>query len=136
MAVTYTCPNPSCGAALKTPNPVPAGRRVKCPKCEEPFIPVPAEDEAPPKADAGPGTFKFADDPADKKKPSAAAFNFASDPKKKGAVKKDDEAKPAPPPPPPPPPPPKPADDDDDDPESIKRGYGVAVEADEERMKA
>ncbi len=131
MAVTYTCPNPSCGAALKTPNPVPAGRRVKCPKCEEPFIPVPAEDEA--TAAAGPGTFKFADDPADKKKPSAAAFNFSGDPKKKAAAKAGDGAKPASPPPPPP----KPAvDDEDEDPESIKRGYGVAVETDEERMKA
>lgn len=134
MAVTYTCPH--CESALKTGSPVPAGRRVKCPKCEAPFVPVPGEDEAPaPKAAAGPGTFKFADDPADKKKPSAGAFNFSADPKKgaaKPAAKKDDGAKPSSPPPPPP----GKHDDLDEDPESIKRGYGVAEEADEERMKA
>jgi hypothetical protein len=137
MAVTYTCPH--CESALKTGSPVPAGRRVKCPKCEAPFVPVPAEDEAPaPKAAAGAGTFKFADDPADKKKPSAGAFNFSADPKKKAAAKpeakKDDGAKPAAPPPAPPKP--NPHADLDEDQESIKKGYGIAEEADEERMKA
>jgi hypothetical protein len=138
MAVTYTCPNPSCGAALKTAAAIPAGRRVKCPKCEQAFVPIPEEEPAPAaaKADGG-GTFKFADDgPGDKKKPTAAAFNFAADPKKKPAARpearKDDGAKPSPPPPPPP----GKHDDLDEDPESIKRGYGVAVETDEERMKA
>lgn len=134
MAVTYTCPNPSCGAALKTAAAIPAGRRVNCPKCKQGFVPVPEEQPAP--AAAGAGTFKFADDAAaDKKKPNAGAFNFAADPKKKGAAKPDaktaDAAKPASPPPKP-----NPHADLDEDQESIKRGYGVAVETDEERMKA
>jgi predicted Zn finger-like uncharacterized protein len=135
MAVTYTCPH--CEAAIKAPNAVPAGRRVKCPKCEQGFVPVP-ETDAPPKAD---GTFKFADDGGDKKKPSAGGFNFSADPKKKPAAKPaakpkaDDGVKPtssyAPPKA-------KPTvdEDDDEDAESIKRGYGVAQETDEEKMKA
>ena len=123
MAVSYTCPNPDCGATLKTGAAVPAGRRVKCPKCDQGFVPVPEEKPAAAaaKADGG-GTFKFADDGGDKKKPSAAAFNFAADPKKKPAAKKDDGAKPSSPPPPPPPPN-KHADLDEDQ-ESIKRDTG------------
>jgi hypothetical protein len=141
MAVTYTCPNPSCGATLKTASAIPPGRRVKCPKCEEGFVPVP-EDAPAPKADAGPGTFKFADDPpagGKKGAPNAGAFNFSSDPKKKPAAPKPetpraDGAKP----PPPPPPPPKSSkhEDLDEDQESIKRGYGVAEDSDEERARA
>lgn len=133
MAVTYTCPN--CEAAIKAATAVPAGRRVKCPKCEQGFVPVP-EGNGAPKPEGG-GTFKFADDGGDKKKPSAAAFNFKDDPKKKGAAKPkaDDGAKPtssyAPPKAKP-----KADEDDDEDAESIKRGYGVAEETDEERMKA
>ena len=41
MSVSYTCPNPDCGVTLKTPNPVPPGKRVKCPKCTQMFTPVP-----------------------------------------------------------------------------------------------
>ncbi|HEX4613446.1 MAG TPA: hypothetical protein VH092_35015 [Urbifossiella sp.] len=146
MAVTYTCPNPSCGASLKTAGPIPAGRKVKCPKCEEGFVPVPEAVAAPgaataPRAEAGPGTFKFAADaPAGGKKgaPNAAAFKFADDAKKKPAAPKAeapkaDGAKPAPPPPPPPK---SKYDDDEEDAESIKRGYGIAQESDEEKMKA
>ena len=33
MSVSYTCPNPDCGVTLKTPSPVPPGKKVKCPKC-------------------------------------------------------------------------------------------------------
>src|SRR5947207_2017826 len=62
MAVSYTCPNPDCGVTLKTPNPVPPGKAVKCPKCGNPFVPEPEVVEEP--AAAGPGTFKLADDPA------------------------------------------------------------------------
>ncbi|HYH64150.1 MAG TPA: MJ0042-type zinc finger domain-containing protein [Urbifossiella sp.] len=138
MPVTYTCPH--CEAAIKAPNAVPAGRRVKCPKCEQGFVPVP-EAEAAPKAEGGAGTFKFADDGGAKKKPSAGGFNFSADPKKKPAAKPaakpkgDDGPKPtssyAPPKA-------KPTvdEDDDEDAESIKRGYGVAQETDEEKMKA
>ncbi len=134
MPVTYTCPH--CEAALKTASAVPAGRRVKCPKCEQGFVPVP-EAEAAPKAEGGAGTFKFADDGGDKKKPSAAGFNFSADPKKKPAArpKADDGAKPSGPPPKPAAKP-KADEDDEEDAESIKRGYGVAQETDEEKMKA
>ncbi|MFO0797418.1 MAG: hypothetical protein U0804_08055 [Gemmataceae bacterium] len=130
MAVTYTCPH--CDAAVKSPGAVPAGRRVKCPKCEQGFVPVPADEPAP---KAGPGTFNFKDDDGGKKKkPDAGAFKFSDDPKKKPAKAKDDGAKP--PPPAPAATKPKADEDDDEDQESIKRGYGVAVETDEEKMKA
>jgi hypothetical protein len=43
MSVAYTCPNPDCGVTLKTPTPVPPGKKVKCPKCNNQFMPVPAE---------------------------------------------------------------------------------------------
>jgi predicted Zn finger-like uncharacterized protein len=32
-----TTPCPHCGAALRSSNPPPAGKRVRCPKCGEPF---------------------------------------------------------------------------------------------------
>ena len=34
----------NCGAILKTANPIAPGKKVKCPKCEKPFV-VKAEDE-------------------------------------------------------------------------------------------
>ncbi|QDU22680.1 zinc ribbon domain-containing protein [Urbifossiella limnaea] len=130
MAVTYTCPH--CDAAIKTPAAVPAGRRVKCPKCEQGFVPVAADEPAP---TAGAGTFNFKDDDGGKKKkPDAGGFKFSDDPKKKPARPKDDGAKP--PPPAPASAKPKVDEDDDEDAESIKRGYGVAQETDEEKMKA
>ena len=94
MSVSYTCPNPDCGVTLKTPSRVPAGKKVKCPKCGRQFVPEPEEPPA-----AGPGTFKLADEPA---KPAAAA-------------KKNPRAH-----------------DDDEDPESVKKGYGVVKETEEE----
>lgn len=51
MSVSYTCPNAKCGVTLKTPTAVPAGKKVKCPKCKESFTPVP--EEAPAAAGAG-----------------------------------------------------------------------------------
>jgi hypothetical protein len=112
MSVSYTCPNAACGVTLKTPAAVPAGKKVKCPKCKESFAPVP--EEAPPAA-AGAGTFKFADD--DGKKPAA------------------------------PPPPAKKPDgpkktqwqeeiENEESDESIKKGYGVVQETEEEVKKA
>jgi hypothetical protein len=56
MPVSYTCPNPDCGVTLKTPNPVAAGKSVKCPKCGQPFVPVPQEP-------TGPSTYALANDP-------------------------------------------------------------------------
>lgn len=38
MAVTYTCPE--CGATLKPANPIPAGKKIKCPKCATIFAPA------------------------------------------------------------------------------------------------
>src|SRR5438105_1444593 len=32
-----TIPCPQCGAVLRSSNPLPAGKRVRCPKCGEPF---------------------------------------------------------------------------------------------------
>ena len=114
MSVSYTCPNPACGVTLKTPNPVPPGKAVACPKCKEKFVPV-SEDAPPPPAA---GTFKFADEPA--KKPGA--------PKTGGAK----------PPPPPPPVAPKSrfAEEDEESDESVKKGYGVVKETEEEAAEA
>ena len=43
MPAIVTCP--SCNVTLKPKTPLPAGARVKCPKCQNPFV-VPADDEA------------------------------------------------------------------------------------------
>src|SRR4051794_19459035 len=65
MSVSYTCPNPDCGVTLKTPSRVAAGKSVKCPKCNRPFVPEPGEEaEA---GEAGPGTYGLADAPVPKK---------------------------------------------------------------------
>ncbi|MFO0805724.1 MAG: hypothetical protein U0791_21690 [Gemmataceae bacterium] len=109
MSVSYTCPNAKCGVTLKTPTAVPAGKKVKCPKCKEPFTPVP--EEAP--AAAGAGTFKFADD--EPKKPAAPPPPAASAPKKSQFQQE--------------------VEDEESD-ESIKRGYGVVQETEEELAKA
>src|SRR5207253_1122961 len=52
-ATKFACPE--CGAVLRTSNPIPAGKRVKCPKCGILFVPQPevegadvVEEEAPP----------------------------------------------------------------------------------------
>jgi uncharacterized membrane protein len=72
MSASYTCPNPDCGVTLKTPNRVPAGKKVKCPKCNRQFVPEPEDG----KPAAGPGTFKLADEPAKPAaKPPAPAKN-------------------------------------------------------------
>lgn len=109
MSVSYQCPNPDCGVTLKTPNRVPPGKQVKCPKCNKTFTPESAAaDGAPPAtAAAAGGTLKFADE----------------DPAKKPA--------------PPPPPQPTAHHDDDDEPEeSIKRGYGVVQDTEAELAEA
>jgi hypothetical protein len=95
---------------LKTPDRVPAGKRVKCPKCGQHFTPEPEEKSPPPgskKPDGAAGLFKFADDP---KKPGAS--------------------------PPPPPPPPPFVDDDEEDEESVRKGYGVVGETEQEIEQA
>lgn len=108
MSVSYQCPNPDCGVTLKTPNRVPPGKQVKCPKCNKTFAPESAAPEGAPPATAAAagGTLKFADE----------------DPAKKPA--------------PPPPPPPTAHDDDDESEESVKRGYGVVQDTEAELAEA
>lgn len=111
MAVSYTCPNDDCRATLKSPNRVPAGKKIKCPKCGQGFIPEAADE---PEGKPAAGTFKLADEPAKK----------AGD--KKGPPKKEPEpsagtAAPK-----------SRFDDEEEDAESVKRGYGVVQETEEE----
>jgi hypothetical protein len=122
MAVSYTCPNPDCGVTLKTPHPVQPGKSVKCPKCNQPFVPETAGEVA----KEEPITFKLADEPAPAKR--------AATPAKPNAVAKTPPK--AEPPKPPPPSPKKSALDDEDDDESVKRGYGVIDETEEEKKEA
>jgi cadmium resistance protein CadD (predicted permease) len=122
MSATYTCPNPACGATLRTANPVPAGRPVNCPKCKQTFTPVPDGGEPPA---AGPGTFKFADD--EPKKPAKPKANITGSPKGKGEkppeMPKPEEKK-------------KRFEEEEEDDESIKKGYGVVKETEAEAAAA
>lgn len=105
MPVSYTCPNPDCGVTLKTPNRVAAGKSVKCPKCNRPFVPEPEPA-------AGPGTYGVADDPTAK----AGAPKSESPPAATSGYQKT-------------------IDMDDEDPESVKQGYAVEKESEEEMEK-
>lgn len=42
MPVSYRCPNPDCGATLKTPLRAPEGKSVGCPKCGTRFVAEPS----------------------------------------------------------------------------------------------
>src|SRR5262245_32684963 len=44
LATSFACPE--CRAVLKTATPVPAGKKVKCPKCSKIFT-TPGEESAP-----------------------------------------------------------------------------------------
>ncbi|MCI0701906.1 MAG: hypothetical protein L0241_12565 [Planctomycetia bacterium] len=91
---------------LKTPNRVPVGKSVKCPKCTRTFVPEPAEDE---------------------KESLGSALNLSDEPGKKGKTEstKSDPAPAAK----------KPLDDEEDS-ESVKKGYGVAAETEAEKKEA
>lgn len=126
MSVSYTCPNPACGVTMKTPKPVPPGKSVACPKCTEKFVPVPdSADGGGDDKPAAPGTFKFADDQPAAKKPT---------PKAKGPQAAGGGAKP------PPPAPVAPAKnrfaEEEEDDASVKAGYGVVKETEEELAEA
>ncbi len=121
MPVTYTCPNPNCGASLKTPARVAAGKSVKCPKCGKPFVPESEEDVDPPVA-----TLKFADDDSPKK--PAGPTKPGAKPAAKVEKKEDPAPAPAAKSPF--------ADDDDESEESIKKGYGVTQETEAEKQEA
>ncbi len=64
MAVSFACPQ--CRSVVKSPRPLPAGQRVKCPKCTHVF-PVPAVQKTTPSSQGAPArppaAFGF-DDPA------------------------------------------------------------------------
>jgi hypothetical protein len=89
MSVSYTCPDPSCGVTLKTPNRVAVGKSVKCPKCGNPFVPEPAGMSA-------------------GERPSPAAKPAASVSPVRAML------------------------DDEESDESIKKGYGVIKDSEEE----
>ena len=110
MSFTYTCP--ACAAKLRTPKQVPTGKVVTCPKCDESFTPEPG------KAAAG-GTVKMVDD--EPKKPAKPAAK--PEPAKTEAAAAPAKASPF-------------ADDDDESAESIKKGYGVVQETEEEKKEA
>ena len=131
MSVSYTCPNPDCRVTLKTPNRVPAGKRVKCPKCGQLFAPEPEEKPAVAAASKGAaeapaagGTFKFADDPKKPAGPKAEGQKKPEEQKKAEEPKKEPEKKK------------KPFEEEDEDPESVKRGYGVVKETEQELAEA
>jgi hypothetical protein len=107
MSVSYTCPNPECGVTLRTAKPVSAGKSVKCPKCGKLFTPEATTE-------ANGDTLRLAEEPS--KAATATASPSSS---------------------PPPTPVKKPfADDDDESDESIRRGYGVIKETEEELAEA
>jgi hypothetical protein len=121
MSVSYTCPNPECGVAIKSPSKVAAGKSVKCPKCGKPFVPEPAAEGT-----AG-GTFKMADEETPAKKPTAPT-KPGTKPADKTDPKKEEPAPAAKKSPF--------ADEDEESDESIKKGYGVIEESEEEKEKA
>jgi hypothetical protein len=113
MSVSYTCPNPECGVTLKTPNRVQAGKSVKCPKCSKPFVPESGEQKEKEQE-------KAKEKP---KEPAGGTLKLAEEPKKPEPAKSEPPKKPF-------------ADDDEESDESIRKGYGVQVETEEEKEQA
>src|SRR5689334_21402175 len=114
MSVSYDCPNPECGVTLKTASRVQVGKSVKCPNCGKPFVPeLGAEKEkekreqerkAKAAGKTDDGALKLAADKQPVAQPAAAT------PAQKPFV-----------------------DPDEEDDESIKKGYGVTAETEEEK---
>jgi rubredoxin len=110
---SYTCPN--CGTDLQRKEPIPAGKKMKCPVCAHIFAPVaveaPAADEDLP--------IKLADEPEPPKPAAPAAASSSS--KAKGGKG--------------PPPPPVKAQKDVEEEEDDRKDYGVVQEKEEEDGK-
>ena len=60
MSVSYKCPSPNCGVALKTPMRAPGGKSVACPKCGVRFV---AEPHGGGDTPMHPGTSRAVGDP-------------------------------------------------------------------------
>lgn len=100
---TYKCPQ--CSATLRLANPVPAGKKIKCPKCQNVFAPPveqpkaaagkPAGVSKPPLDEDDAGAYALKDDPPPPEpvKRSVAPLDFDEDdaPKKKKKKTKGDE---------------------------------------------
>jgi phage FluMu protein Com len=96
MAQSIKCTH--CGAVMKTANPIAPGKKVKCPKCAQPFVvqaeeeerkPVAEEEAAAEQDETGDGDLDFGDKPKTKKASKKAADDDdADDGKKKKPAKK------------------------------------------------
>jgi len=89
----FNCPK--CNATLKPAKPVPEGKTVKCPKCQEMFKAgaAPAEQSAAkPEEEEGPGTYGVVkDEEEEKKKAQAEERKKRKEQKKKRKAKGEDE---------------------------------------------
>jgi hypothetical protein len=112
MSVSYTCPNPECGVTLKTPSRVQVGKSVKCPKCSRPFVPELGAEKEKEKREQ------------DRKAKEVESLKLAEEKAGTQSEPSKTEA------------PAKKFVDDDEDEESVKKGYGVAEETEEEKAKA
>ena len=94
---------PECGATLKSGNPMPAGKKVKCPKCGKGFT-VPAGGDVPEEAEKEPArpkpaakaaaAKKAAPEPPPPKKDEddeAGTYKFVDEPEKPGGDEEDEE---------------------------------------------
>src|SRR5262245_32614394 len=99
---TYKCPK--CGATLRPGKPIPAGKKIKCPKCENIFAPTAEQPQAAAKPSGvnkpkfadeedGGGLYGFKDDPAPPEPAAKVPIPDDDDdqPKKKKKRKDDDE---------------------------------------------
>jgi DNA-directed RNA polymerase subunit RPC12/RpoP len=105
-AITYKCPK--CGATLKPGKPIPAGKKIKCPKCENIFAPTAEQPQAAAKPggvskpkfaddEDGGGLYALKDEPAPPEPDAKAAVADDDDEqpkkkKKKGASQEDEES--------------------------------------------
>jgi uncharacterized Zn finger protein (UPF0148 family) len=95
MAQSIQCTH--CGAVMKTANPIAPGKKVKCPKCGQPFVVQEEEEEKKPAAkeeapgaadETGNDDLDFSDKPKAKKNGKASDDDDGDDGKKKKPAKK------------------------------------------------